>query len=100
MVLLLLLDITATIVIIAILVFKLGNFLSHQVLVKEVWVTASFSLANKKLFNRVGKWFHQSMSMSEPKLGTPSGFPLKQPKHSDVQSSKQINIVQGMWKGL
>ena len=37
--------------------------------------------------------------MSEPKLGTPSGFPFKQPKHSDVQSSKQINIVQGMWEG-
>ena len=55
--------------------------------------------ANKKLFNRVGKWFRQSRSMSEPKLGTPSGFPFKQPKHSDVQSSKQINIVQGMWEG-
>lgn len=37
--------------------------------------------------------------MSEPKLGTPSGFPFKQPKHSDVQSSKQINTVQGMWEG-
>lgn len=37
--------------------------------------------------------------MSEPKLDTPSGFPFKQPRHSDVQSSKQTSTVQGVWEG-
>lgn len=37
--------------------------------------------------------------MSAPKLDTPSGFPFGQPKHSDVQSSKQTGMVQGAWEG-
>lgn len=48
---------------------------------------------------RVGERLSQSRSVSEPKLDTPSGFPFKQPRHSDVQSSKQTSMVQSVWEG-
>lgn len=88
-----------TTIVTVVVVSNLSNSLPHKSWWKRSDHSVVLFLQVRNCSYRVGEWLSQSRSVSEPKLDIPSGFPFKQPRHSDVQSSKQTSMVQSVWEG-
>lgn len=81
--------------------FEMVYFPSSQVLVKEVRLTVSPSFCKYEIV-------HTEQQNGLAKVGayqSPNKIhhlvsPFQQPRHSDVQSSKQTSMVQGAWEGF